>query len=95
MEDLELFETRSRSQNNRLEWLVGRHDRHPGLVGESLIQTTQQGPSAGQHYAPIHDVGRKLGRGLVQGILDGVDDLLHRLLDRLPDLSRAQDNRLG
>ncbi len=95
MEDLELLETGARAQYNRLQRLVGCDDGHSRLVGESLIQATQQGSSPGEDDASVHDVCGQFRRCLVECELDAIDHLLHRLFDSFAYLSGAEHNGLG
>src|SRR5512133_3700661 len=72
LQDLELFEALPRAEHHRLQRRVGDPDRHAGLVTETLVQPAQEGPSAREHDAAVHDVRRELRRRSVERRLDRV-----------------------
>src|SRR6185503_7406220 len=73
LQDLELLETLPRPDRDRGERVVGDVDRHAGLVAEPLVEPAEQGTTAGERDAPVHDVPGELRGGPVQGRLDRVD----------------------
>src|SRR5437867_13360567 len=62
LQDLELLEALPRAEHHRLERRVGDADRHPGLVAEPLVQTTQERTATREDDAAIHDVRREFRR---------------------------------
>jgi len=68
-------------------------DRHAGLVPDPLVQPAQQGASAGEHDAAVHDVAGQLRRGLVEGDPHRVHDRVQRLLQRLAHLGAGDRHR--
>ena len=95
MQRVELLQALPRAENDGLQRLAGRHDRHAGLVGQPLVEPFQECPAAGEPDASLHDVRGELRGCLVERVLHSVDDRLGRFLDGLSDLGRGQHDRLG
>ncbi len=83
---IKFLQDRSRSDDHALQGTIGGHDRHPGLVHQTLVNPPQQRSPAGENDPALHDVGCELGRGFVQGVLDRIDDGLDRLLHGLSNV---------
>src|SRR5207244_10696971 len=74
------------------ERIVSDVDGHLGRLRHAPIQADQQGPSAGEDDALVHDVGDQLRRRLLDRLLDRVDDLLDGRLDGFANLLLAYFN---
>lgn len=62
--------------------VLGDDYRQAGLLGQQLVEITQQRATTGQHQAALGDVRGQLGRRLLQGALDRLDDGRQGFLQR-------------
>ena len=58
----------------------------PGLLAKQRVEVLEQRAAAGEHDAPVDDVGGQLGRRPLERHLHRLDDAVHRLGQRLAHL---------
>src|SRR5699024_2307592 len=68
--------------------------RHTCLLGDQLVQTSQQSAAAGQGNAVVDNIRRQLRWSSLQGGTDGVEHRHHRICQSLAHLVRMQHHVL-
>src|SRR5215210_768069 len=62
---LELLDALPGAERHAVERVLGDVDRHAGLPAQPLVEPAQQGATAGEDDAAVHDVAGELRRALV------------------------------
>ena len=70
-------------------------DGQPGLLGDELVETAEQGASAGEDDAAVDQIGGEFGRAAFESRADRLDDPCHGFRECLADLLRGDGDGLG